>query len=158
MKQLQLRNRQRGARINNKLLRSIITELIENLLGLNDYQLAIHLVSAPAMAHLNEQYLDHEGPTDVITFDLREGYNLAEAKSADLAGEIYICIAEAKKQAREFRTTWQEELVRYVAHGILHLRGHDDLQPAKRKLMKREENRLVRQLKGRFTFSGLAAE
>ena len=48
------------------------------------------------------------------------------------------------KQAGEFGTAWPEELARYVIHGLLHLHGYDDLEPAKRRVMKREENRLVK--------------
>jgi probable rRNA maturation factor len=55
-------------------------------------------------------------------------------------------VPEAVRQAAEFGTTWEAELLRYVIHGILHLRGYDDLEPAKRRVMKREENRLVRKL------------
>ena len=46
----------------------------------------------------------------------------------------------------EFGTSWQQELIRYLVHGILHLLGFDDQQPAQRRTMKREENRLVRHL------------
>jgi probable rRNA maturation factor len=42
-----------------------------------------------------------------------------------LHGELFICLDDAVKQAREFRTTWQSELTRYVIHGLLHLCGHD---------------------------------
>jgi rRNA maturation RNase YbeY len=59
-------------------------------------------------------------------------------------------VADAVKQAGEFKTTWQSEVVRYAVHALLHLRGYDDLQPAKRRVMKREENRLMRELAKRF--------
>ena len=54
------------------------------------------------------------------------------------------------KQAKEFGTKWQDEIVRYVADGMLHLQGYDDLSAAKRKVMKREENRLVKRMGKRF--------
>ncbi len=72
-----------------------------------------------------------------------------------LHGEIFICIEDAVKQAREFETMWQSELVRYIVHGILHLKGFDDLILAERKKMKREENRLLNHLSRRFTLSSL---
>jgi ssRNA-specific RNase YbeY (16S rRNA maturation enzyme) len=59
------------------------------------------------------------------------------------------------KQAREFGTTWQGELVRYVIHGLLHLCGHDDLMSAARSKMKREENRLLRETTKRFVLAKL---
>ena len=71
-------------------------------------------------------------------------------------GEIFICIDDAVKQARQFRTTWQSELVRYLIHGVLHLVGYDDLTPAGRRAMKREENRLLRMLSRQFSLRRLA--
>jgi len=59
-------------------------------------------------------------------------------------------------QAKRFRSTWQSEIVRYVVHGILHLLGHDDLKPALRRRMKREENRLVRRLSQKISFAQLS--
>jgi rRNA maturation RNase YbeY len=55
-------------------------------------------------------------------------------------GELFICVDEAVLQAKKFKTSWQSEIVRYLVHGVLHLLGHDDFKPARRK-MKREENR-----------------
>ncbi len=67
-----------------------------------------------------------------------------------LHGEIFICVDEAIAQARKYAPRWQSEIVRYVIHGILHLLGHDDSRPAARRRMKREENRLLRRLAGKF--------
>ena len=64
-------------------------------------------------------------------------------------------MADAVKQAQEFKTSWQSEVVRYAIHAVLHLRGYDDLQPAKRRVMKREENRLLRGLAPAFDLSDL---
>ena len=47
------------------------------------------------------------------------------------------------KQARRFRTTWQKEVVRYLAHGLLHLLGHDHVRPADAKRMRSVELRLL---------------
>ena len=71
-------------------------------------------------------------------------------------GEIFICIDDAVKQARQFRTTWQSELVRYLIHGVLHAVGYGDLTPADRGVMKREENRLLLMLSRQFSLRHLA--
>lgn len=140
----------------------MVERLLAEELHLEKYELAIEFVSAKKMASLNEQFLAHKGSTDVITFDYREGYGrLGEEREDDealeLAGEIFISVADAIEQSGQFSTTWQEELIRYAVHGILHLLGHDDLDPEKRKRMKREENRLVRQLTARFEPRKVAA-
>jgi probable rRNA maturation factor len=157
MKELQLRNRQRERRLDTGLLRRIARALLEEELGIEQYELAIHLLSAPKMAQLNERFLEHSGSTDVITFDYRDGYTEDIARGAELAGEIYISVTDALRQAHEFSTTWQEEIARYMIHGVLHLRGYDDASAAKRRVMKREENRLTRRIGKRFPISQIAA-
>ena len=138
---LAIRNRQRACRVDTKHLRTAARRLLEDLLALPDYSLCIHLVGPTTMARINRQFLSHEGPTDVITFDLREG-----PRSSPFSGEIFICLEVAKRQALEFGTAWPEEMFRYLVHGVLHLQGFDDLDPASRRIMKRVEGRLLRKL------------
>jgi len=164
MTELVLRNRQRARPIRLPLLRRLATVLLSDLLSLGRYELAVHLVAAPEMARVNQRFLDHAGSTDVITFDYTGELDssAAEAKGAAahppqrLHGEIFICIDDAVKQARQFRTSWQYELIRYLIHGMLHSVGYDDLTPAGRSVMKREENRLLRLLSRQFSLSHLA--
>ena len=163
---LSLLNRQRVRRIDTRLLRQITLHLLNVELGVESFELAIHLVGAKEMAQVNWGFLQHEGSTDVITFDhsdvvAADVRRLSNKKGGAVAqkslhGELFICIDDAVKQAREFRTSWQGELTRYVIHGLLHLCGHDDLSPAPRRVMKREENRLVRLVAKEFSFSKLA--
>ena len=77
-------------------------------------------------------------------------------RNAELHGELFICVEVALAQAKQFKTSWQSEVVRYVVHGVLHLLGHDDLQAGRRRRMKREENRLVRRLARRFSLAQLS--
>ena len=141
---LLIQNRQRAISLNARLLQTITLSLLTELLELKDFELAICIVRTPEMAKINEHFLQHSGSTDVITFDY------SDEPSAILHGEIFICIDDALAQAREFRTSWQSEIARYVIHGILHLRGFDDLSPAARRKMKREENRLLKKISALF--------
>jgi probable rRNA maturation factor len=148
MSELAFRNRQRVRRVNLHTLRQISQSLLEDLVGAGEFELCVHLVGVKEMARINQQFLQHEGSTDVITFDYAE-------RAGRLHGEIFISLGDAVAQAREFRTTWQSELVRYVIHGVLHLLGHDDLKSVARRKMKREENRLLREVSARFPLSKL---
>jgi probable rRNA maturation factor len=150
MNELRFFNRQKTRGISVPLLRRITNRLLEQVAPADGYELGIHLVAADEMARINEHYLQHEGSTDVITFNYREGKN-----SGPVLGEIFICIDDSIKQAKEFRTTWQSEVVRYVVHGVLHLLGYDDLKPDLRRVMKREENRLVNSLSREFDLGTL---
>ena len=148
---LVLRNRQRVRPLNTRLLRSLALALLDDFLRVEEFELGLHLVGAVEMARVNRRFLGHEGSTDVITFN-----HAGTPSSFQLHGEIFISLDDAVRQAREFRTTWQSELARYLIHGLLHLRGHDDLDPARRKRMKREENRLLASLAEQFALSRLA--
>jgi probable rRNA maturation factor len=149
-------NRQRTKKVNARLLRQIVEGLFAELEVINA-ELGINLVGAREMTLINENFLQHEGSTDVITFDhsvAESGIPEAESKSrAQLHGELFVCVDEAVRQAREFKASWQSEVVRYVVHGVLHLVGHDDLKPHRRRKMKREENRLLRALARRFSLA-----
>ena len=167
---LTLRNRQRDRRLNLPFLRRVLQHLLAGQLQSTGHDLCFHFVTAEEMARVNWQFLRHEGSTDVITFDYvaaelrrrnatrNQPVRLLTSAATPLHGEAFICVADAVKQAREFRTTWQCEVIRYAVHAVLHQRGYDDLQPAKRRVMKREENRLMRELAQRFDLSKVERE
>lgn len=135
-----IRNRQRSRRIQAAVLRRLTQAVVARLAPQAVAELCVHLVTPSRMAELNEHFLGHHGPTDVITFDLSEG------EPGLLYGEIFICPEVAVAQAKACRRPWPEELMRYVIHGVLHLLGHDDLAPGPRRRMKTAENRAVRWL------------
>lgn len=157
--ELTIRNRQRTQAINLRLLREITTELLRELLQLDEVELGVALVGAKEMARVNWEFLQHEGSTDVITFDhSEEQFSRSRQRSfrRKICGELFICVDDALVQARSFRTTWPAEVVRYLVHGVLHLCGHDDHRVGARRLMKREENRLLRLLEKKFSLRSLA--
>ncbi len=128
---------------NRLLLRKITRALCSDLLAWTDYEVSVVLLDPFAMSRLNYDYLRHHGSTDVITFNYSES-------PAEFRGEIFISICDALEHADRFRRPWQEELIRYIVHGALHLAGHDDLEPAPRRAMKRQENKLLKALSQRF--------
>ena len=142
---LVVRNRQRARPLNTILLRKIVQGLLLKELSRDDFEIGVSVIGEKAMSHMNEGYLRHKGSTDVITF----GYTDANRPKA-LAGEIFVCLDEALAQAPQFQVSWQNELVRYIVHGILHLSGYDDKTAAARRKMKREENRLMGRLAAKF--------
>ncbi len=150
MSLLQLSSRQRTRAVDRRFLRRIARCLLEELLGRDSYELGVHLIGAGEMTRLNETFLGHEGSTDVITFNHREG-----APGGELYGEIFISVDDALLQARRFRVGWQAEVARYLAHGLLHLEGWDDRAPGARRAMKRRENKLLKELSRRFDLGKL---
>jgi probable rRNA maturation factor len=145
-------NRQRARKLDLPWLEKIAAATLAKT-KVKQAELGIVLVGEKEMAKLNETFLGHEGSTDVITFDYSEPGRPAVTAAAAIQGEIFICVADAERQAKLFGTNWRSEVVRYVVHGILHLMGHDDLQPVARRKMKRVEGRLVRELSRLFALS-----
>ena len=158
---LTLRNRQRVRCVDLRLLRVIVQALLRETWPDGSFDLAVYVVAEPEMIRLNENFLHHKGPTDVITFDYAEGAartsDSRDANPALLHGEIFVCADEAVSQARRFHATWQNELVRYVVHGVLHLLGYDDLHSRARRKMKAAEDTLIRQLAHQFDLHRLGA-
>ena len=170
---LTLRNRQRTRGVDLRCLRRIVQALLEDTWSNETFDLAIYLVAAPEMTRLNETFLQHQGSTDVLTFDYAERVGQASRLSSSgatagrardrrdacpalLHGEIFVCLDEAVSQARRFHATWQSELVRYVIHGVLHLLGYDDRASLARRRMKAAEDALVRRLARQFVFRALS--
>jgi len=144
--ELHLRNRQRSRKLDLQLFRKILLTALDEL-RVEQFELGISIISEDEMTRLNETFLKHKGSTDVITFD----YSSHVTRHPSLLlGERFIFIDEAVLQSKRFRTTWQSELVRYAIHGILHLLGHDDKRTTARVKMKREENKLLRNVASQF--------
>lgn len=150
---LEFANQQRTKPLDRALLKKITLAALAEL-GIERWDLTFYFVEAKRMAEINQAHMHHAGPTDVITFDYADAVPRSALRTPRfLQGEIFICPAVAVTQAREFRTTWQSEIVRYIVHSLLHLCGYDDLKPAARREMKRHENRLVQQLARNFNFT-----
>jgi rRNA maturation RNase YbeY len=121
------------------------------IFGCQNYQLGFSLVGTSEMTELNERFLAHAGCTDVIAFDY------AAPASDIIHGEVVVCVPEAIRQAKKFAQNWPEELVRYLVHGMLHLRGFNDKTATGRKRMRREEDRSLLTLNRQYDLRGIAA-
>ncbi|MCD4823467.1 MAG: rRNA maturation RNase YbeY [Phycisphaerae bacterium] len=106
-------------------------------------ELDIAVVDSREIARINRQYLNHAGPTDVISFDLS-----ADDGSGLLNGQIVVCAEVARKQAVRHGCGMQEELLRYVAHGLLHLMRYDDTTEEKAKKMHARQEKLLKEFLG----------
>ena len=83
------------------------------------------------MHKINVEYLQHDTLTDIITFDYSEG--------KVLHSDIYISVERVKENAEVFKVPFQKELLRVLAHGLLHLCGYKDKTPEDSALMRNKE-------------------
>ncbi len=92
-------------------------------------------VNDEKILEVNNEYLDHDYYTDVITFDYCEG--------DILNGDIVISLDTVRTNAEKFGKTYEEELYRVIIHGILHLCGINDKGPGEREIMEENENKAL---------------
>jgi probable rRNA maturation factor len=85
---------------------------------------------------INVEYLNHDTLTDIISFDYTVG-NLIQ-------GDIFISIERVKDNANDFKVSFEEELKRVMAHGILHYCGYKDKTDADAELMRQKEEEKIK--------------
>src|SRR6516165_1631851 len=105
--------------------------------GIADYEISLAFVDSPTIHRLNKRYLDHDEPTDVLSFPL------SDPTARKLAGELVIGVEVARQQAEEREHDIGAELALYVIHGLLHLCGYDDkTETAAQEMRQRERHYL----------------
>ncbi len=122
-----------------------------------DWIFSINFLDDKKMAKANEEYLGHEGTTDVITFSYLD--DMESVFPGDIGLELLICSDFAEREGnRRKKSTFKRELALYIVHGVLHAANYDDLSPAPRKLMRNAEHRLMKKLAEEFDFEELFIE
>ncbi|MCE9527063.1 MAG: rRNA maturation RNase YbeY [Planctomycetales bacterium] len=102
--------------------------------GFENGEISIAVVDDAEMHALNRKYLDHDYPTDVLSFVLDE-------EDHRLDGEIIVSSDYAAREAEIYQWKAEDEILLYVIHGSLHLVGHDDQDAAPKKLMREQERK-----------------
>src|SRR5437764_12245277 len=100
-------------------LRSTAKTVLEGE-GIDTAEISLAFVDNPTIHRLNLRYLNHDEPTDVLSFPL------SSPKAKKLVGELVIGAEVAQAQAAERGHGVGAELALYVIHGLLHLCGYDD--------------------------------
>ena len=120
--------------INKAAIHAIVSKLSREL-GFEISSLVINFVPSKEISAVNAKFLDHHYSTDIITFNYNDNHDI-------LDGEIIISFEDAEKNANRFRVKVNQEIIRLVIHGILHLLGYNDQSKNDRLVMKKLENKL----------------
>lgn len=138
---IEIANRQKLLSLDRKLLRRAVLSVLQGE-GVSAAEISLTITNDDEIAILNQTYLHHEGPTDVITFPL------SREDESPLEGEIVASAETALREAGRRKVQPERELCLYVIHGALHLCGHDDLAPSARRRMRSRERHYLGHLFG----------
>ena len=125
-------------------LRHFIVEAGEQCLldlGVRRAELSVLLLDDPSIRALNRLWRKKDAVTDVLSFPAGEMPGAIGARK--LLGDVALSLDTARTRARRGRIAVQQELRRYLVHGILHLLGHDHRQPEEARVMAALERRLL---------------
>jgi rRNA maturation RNase YbeY len=84
------------------------------------------------LLEINQQYLDHDTLTDIISFDYSVGN--------ELHGDIFVSVERVRENATDFNVTFLEEIKRVLVHGILHYCGYKDKSESDELIMRKKED------------------
>lgn len=122
-------------KVNKNIIHKIISYIkSKHLLKIDS--LEINFVASDTIHKMNNEYLGHNYPTDVISFNYSN-------ESNNLDGEIFICYQIAEENSKIFKVKYDNEIKRLIIHGVLHLIGYDDTTLLKRRKMKIVEDGLL---------------
>ena len=106
-------------------------------------QLSLSLVGKTRMRSLNRKYRGRDYPTDVLAFPMGSSRKQTEV----FLGDVVICLPVAIGQASRFENTADQEILRLLIHGTLHLLGYDHEQSKREATrMQRKERAIVQKL------------
>ncbi|GAB6071711.1 rRNA maturation RNase YbeY [Venenivibrio stagnispumantis] len=108
-------------KITKKFIKEAVFLILQNL-NLDNVEISISLVDDETMRNLNREWRGKDKTTDVLSFPMEDEFGISKYR---LLGDVIISLPYAEKQAKEIGYTIEEEIIRLLTHGILHLLGYD---------------------------------
>lgn len=124
-----------SAQVDAKRLRRAVKTILTDA-GISDGEVSIAVVDDAKMHELNRRYLDHDYPTDVLSFVL-------EQEEGRLDGQIVVSADYAAREAARYGWNADDELLLYAIHGALHLVGYDDQSAEAQRQMRQAEQQYL---------------
>ncbi|MBU0693492.1 MAG: rRNA maturation RNase YbeY [Candidatus Omnitrophica bacterium] len=133
---IEIINQQKIKRINLKELREYLKRILI-FLDIPSKKISILLCDNKFIRGLNKKFFRKDSSTDVISFPLKDDFD------PDYLGEVAISVEEAAKAAKQYANTWQEELVLYLVHGVLHLLDYTDRTKKHKEAMDKKQKEIM---------------
>ena len=154
--QILISNEQTTVAISENELRRVAMLTLEAE-GVVEAEISVAVVDDPAIHRVNRDYLQHDYPTDVISFLLDSGdadprsippshFKQGRGFGKWLHGDVILSGDTAQREAREYGWEPPAEVCLYLVHGLLHLCGYDDLTEEEQAIMRAREREILQQL------------
>ncbi|MBI2166797.1 MAG: rRNA maturation RNase YbeY [Candidatus Omnitrophica bacterium] len=144
--EITVENRQKRIRILRPRLLRRVREVLARL-GWKRAGLSLLLVDDAEIRRLHRRFLGQDRATDVLAFGQQEGKPFP-GRGTPFLGDVVVSVETARRAGPEYGNRWDEELLLYLCHGILHLMGWQDSTPAQRARMDRKQQNLLRKVLG----------
>ena len=136
---ISITNRQKTLSIDRRRIRRVVRAIVRDA-EIPEARIGVAVVDDATIAKLHQKYLNDPDPTDVLSFVL-------ERSSKAIEGEVVVSAETALASAPHYGCSADEELLRYVIHGTLHLVGYDDTTPKDRTVMRKMEREYLEKRK-----------
>lgn len=121
---------------------SLLTQWLNLIISNRDFvlkSLNYIFVDDAQLLSINQEYLQHDTLTDIITFPF--------SQAPFIHSDIFISIDRVRENAIKFNTSFENELFRVISHGLLHLLGYGDKTPEEKIIMRQQEEEAILLLK-----------
>ena len=122
-------------KLDRKAVRAWITEVAASYEGRKVGDLNYIFCNDDRILEVNKKFLGHDYYTDIITFDYSE--------PGRVSGDMFISLDTVLSNSSKFHTSYEQELMRVIIHGVLHLCGINDKGPGERAVMEAAEERAL---------------
>ena len=146
---LRIENRQRVLKLDTSDIRRLVGLILEDH-DSGGCDLTVVFARDGVVRELNSVYRDVDRATDVLAFAMLDGEPPGAGGDPEelerVLGDVIISVDRAIDQAQRYKITPEREILKLVAHGVLHLLGHDHPNPRERAKMRNLEGRYIRAL------------
>ncbi|WP_437187202.1 rRNA maturation RNase YbeY [Planctomicrobium sp. SH668] len=148
MYEIEVSNRQKLLKVDSQWIREIVQKTLEAE-QVHRAEIDVAILDDAAIHVVNRDHLEHDYPTDVISFLYDADESLHPADSAlrgaglEIEGELVVSAETAIRIAAEMNWDPLNELTLYIVHGLLHLCGYDDLTDDEQVIMRQREREIL---------------
>lgn len=145
--EISILNLQRKVRLSLSRLGAWTGKILKEL-GRRRIRLSLAVVDDSQISRLHHRFLGVKGPTDVLAFSQTEGKAFPGGGTLFL-GDVAVSVETARRAGPEFGNRWDEELLLYITHGVLHLMGYQDSTARRKAKMDNRQEKVLEKVLGK---------